>query len=162
MLNCLCFWRQLGGRGCGGRAGSATACLASLSVTDLESKAHGAQVAWACGEGVPKLKHETYMCAFMYARMMPRVQMCPCMSARVLIEQMAFAHGTSAQPYTPVPQHTRVHNYVCVCVCLPATMPHLPLREEHWLLGHSSRSQADLPTSSARGPRDAAWIRESR
>ena len=47
----------------------------------------------------------------MYTRMVPRVQMCLCTTARVLIEQMAFAHGTSAQ-------HTRVPNCAGACVRL--------------------------------------------
>ena len=51
------------------------------------------------------------MCSFMYTRMVPRVQMCLCTTARVLIEQMAFAHGTSAQ-------HTRVPNCAGACVRL--------------------------------------------
>lgn len=124
-------------------------CLPGLSQCDRLGKQGTQSTSGMHVWGVPKLKHETYMCAFMYACRMPRVQMCLCMSARVLIEQMAFAHGTSAQPYTPVLHHAHVHNcaQVCVCVCLPAAMPHLPLREELWLLGHSSCSQADLRTS---------------
>lgn len=52
------------------------------------------------------------MCAFLYTGMTPRVQMCLCLSARVLIEKMAFAHGTRA--------HSRAQLCPGVCVCVRA------------------------------------------
>lgn len=61
------------------------------------------------------------MCAFMCTHIILPVQVCLCMSSCVLIEQMAFAHGTSAQPCTCVTALwcVQLRLGMCVFVYLP-------------------------------------------
>lgn len=146
----------------GRRAGSATACLASLSVTQTWKARHTEYKCPRC-VWVPKLKHkDLHVCFHVHTHNTA------CASVSVYVFMCANRADGICTRHKCTAMHLCHSTLVCttaprhVCVCLPATMQHLPLREEHWLLGHSSGFQIDLPTSSARGPRDATWIRESR